>query len=53
MARLPREQRQVLELKYLVGLRNGEVALALRKSIGAVNALQWRALRAMRGMVPR
>jgi RNA polymerase sigma-70 factor (ECF subfamily) len=53
MARLPREQRQVLELKYLVGLKNGEVARAMRKTTGAVNALQWRALRAMRGMVPR
>jgi RNA polymerase sigma-70 factor (ECF subfamily) len=53
MARLPREQRQVLELKYLVGLKNGEVARAMGKSVGAVNALQWRALQAMRGMVPR
>lgn len=53
MERLPREQRQVLELKFLLGLRNPEVAAAMGKTVGAVNALQWRALRAMRGMVPR
>jgi RNA polymerase sigma-70 factor (ECF subfamily) len=53
MARLPQEQRQVVELKYLVGLRNGEVALAMGRTTGAVNSLQWRALRAMRGLIPR
>ena len=44
LERLPREQRQVIELKYLVGWTNEEVGRALGKSIGAVNALQWRAL---------
>ena len=51
--RLPKEQRQVIELKYLMGLRNPEVARALGRTTGAVNALQWRALRALRGMVER
>ena len=44
---LPTEQRQVVELKYLVGLTNDEVAAALGTTAGAVNAKQWRALRAL------
>jgi RNA polymerase sigma-70 factor (ECF subfamily) len=44
---LPTEQRQVIELKYLVGLTNDEVAIAMGCSPGAVNAKQWRALRAL------
>lgn len=44
---LPEEQRQVIELKFLVGLTNDEVAAALGKKPGAVNAQQWRALRAL------
>lgn len=48
MDRLPEEQRQVLELKFLIGLTNSEVAAALGKTTGAVNAKQWRALEALR-----
>jgi RNA polymerase sigma-70 factor (ECF subfamily) len=44
---LPTEQRQVIELKYLVGLSNNEVASAMEVSTGAVNAKQWRALKAL------
>ena len=44
---LPTEQRQVIELKYLVGMNNAEVAAALETSTGAVNAKQWRALKAL------
>jgi RNA polymerase sigma-70 factor (ECF subfamily) len=44
---LPEEQRQVIELKFLVGLSNDDVAAALGKKPGAVNAQQWRALRAL------
>lgn len=47
LAALPEEQRQVIELKYLVGLTNEEVGAALGKKPGAVNAQQWRALRAL------
>jgi RNA polymerase sigma-70 factor (ECF subfamily) len=47
LAALPEEQRQVIELKYLVGLTNDEVGAALGKKPGAVNAQQWRALRAL------
>jgi RNA polymerase sigma-70 factor (ECF subfamily) len=45
--RLPTEQRQVIELKYLVGLSNAEVADAMATSPGAINAKQWRALKAL------
>ena len=48
MERLPAEQRRVHELKYLGGMKNGEVASALGKSKGAINAMQWRALGSLR-----
>jgi RNA polymerase sigma-70 factor, ECF subfamily len=51
IARLPKQQRQVIEMKYLLGMSNPEVAVALRKSIGAVNAQQWRALQALKEMM--
>jgi len=51
IARLPREQRQVIELKFFVGMRNPEVALALGTSVGAVNARQWRALAGLRALL--
>jgi RNA polymerase sigma-70 factor, ECF subfamily len=49
--RLPGEQRQVVELKFLMGATNAEVAATLGKSEGAVNAKQWRALTALRTML--
>jgi RNA polymerase sigma-70 factor (ECF subfamily) len=45
--RLPTEQRQVIELKYLVGMSNDEVAAVTGTTAGAVNAKQWRALRTL------
>ncbi len=48
LGRLPERQRQVIELKFLVGLTNHEVAGALGKSVGAVNVQQWRALANLR-----
>jgi RNA polymerase sigma-70 factor, ECF subfamily len=48
LARLQEDQRRVIELKFLVGLANPEVAQALGKSVGAINALQWRALANLR-----
>ena len=45
--RLPTEQRQVIELKYLVGMSNAEVAAAMDTSPGAINARQWRALKTL------
>lgn len=49
--RLPDEQRQVVELKFLMGATNAQVAAALGKSEGAVNAKQWRGLAALRRML--
>jgi RNA polymerase sigma-70 factor (ECF subfamily) len=49
--RLPKQQRLVVEMKYLLGMTNAEVAAALGKSIGAVNAQQWRALQALKEMM--
>lgn len=51
LARLPKRQRQVIEMKYFMDLPNPEVARALGISIGAVNAKQWRALRALEKML--
>jgi RNA polymerase sigma-70 factor, ECF subfamily len=46
--RLPTEQRQVIEMKYFMGMRNPEVADVLNTTVNAVNARQWRALAALR-----
>lgn len=51
LRKLPDMQRQVIELKFLVGLTNEEVGAALGKSPGAVNAQQWRALQALKLLV--
>ena len=48
LSRLTPQQRQVITLKFLEGWENREVALALRKPVGAVKSLQHRALRALR-----
>jgi len=44
---LPRKQRRVVELKFLIGFTNDEVASALGTSPGAVNAMQWRAMKTL------
>ncbi len=51
IGRLKGRQRRVVELKYLAGLDNAEVAAALRTTPGAVNTLQWRALRNLERML--
>jgi RNA polymerase sigma-70 factor (ECF subfamily) len=48
LAHLTPEQRQVVMLKFLEGWENEEIAQALGKPIGAVKALQHRALEALR-----
>jgi RNA polymerase sigma-70 factor, ECF subfamily len=45
---LTSEQRQVILLKYVEEWKNDEIALALDKPVGAVKALQHRALRSLR-----
>ncbi len=42
------EQRQVIVLKFLQGLSNAEVADILDKTVGAVKALQYRGIKALR-----
>lgn len=48
---LGRKQRRVIELKYFAGLGNDEVAGVLGVTPGAVNTLQWRALRQLRSLL--
>jgi len=45
---LTEDQLQVIVLKFIEGLSNNEVAQILAKSEGAINALQYRALRTLR-----
>ncbi len=49
--RLTPEQREVVVLKFLEGWENAEVAALLGKPVGAVKALQHRALEALRRQV--
>jgi RNA polymerase sigma-70 factor, ECF subfamily len=49
--RLPDDQRQVVELRYLAGLTNAEVAAAMGVSASAVNTKRWRALCALRDVL--
>ncbi len=48
LGRLTEDQRQVIILKFIEGLSNAEVAPILGKTEGAINALQYRALQALR-----
>jgi RNA polymerase sigma-70 factor, ECF subfamily len=48
LSRLTPDQRQVIVLKYLQGLNNREISLAVGKTIGAIKALQHRGLAALR-----
>lgn len=48
---LTAEQRQVIVLRYIEGWDNKEVAQALNKPIGAIKALQHRALQSIRKLV--
>ncbi|NIV29817.1 MAG: sigma-70 family RNA polymerase sigma factor [Anaerolineae bacterium] len=53
IARLTEGQRQVILLKFIEGLDNETTARTLGKSIGAVKALQHRALAALRRILER
>lgn len=48
---LPSNQRQVIAMKYFAEMSNAEVAKAMGRSEGAVNALQHRALRRLGRML--
>jgi RNA polymerase sigma-70 factor (ECF subfamily) len=51
LMRLTPEQREVVVLRYLEGWENAEVAALLGKPVGAIKALQHRALDALRRQV--
>jgi len=51
LAHLTPDQRQVIVLKYLEDWRNDEIALALEKPVGAVKALQHRAINTLRRLL--
>lgn len=53
IGRLSKDHRQVVEMKYLMGLENDDIAKAMGKSTGAVNAMRWRALAELRKVVER
>ena len=48
ISKLPTEQRQVIEMRFFMGLRNPHVAAVMNTSTDAVNVRQWRALDALR-----
>ena len=49
--RLPSEQRQVIELRFMENFSHDEVAIALGKTVEAARALQYRAVEALRQML--
>lgn len=51
LRRLNGRQRKVIELKHLAGLNNAAVDAALGIEPGAVNTLQWRALRKLESIM--
>jgi DNA-directed RNA polymerase specialized sigma24 family protein len=50
VSRLPKDQRQVVEMKYLLALNDIEVAAYLDRSATAVNAMHWQAISSLRMM---
>jgi RNA polymerase sigma-70 factor (ECF subfamily) len=53
LARLPEDQRTVLLLRFEGGMRNAEIARVLGRTEGAVKALTFRAITALRGNLSR
>jgi RNA polymerase sigma-70 factor (ECF subfamily) len=53
MCHLTEEQRQVILLKFMEGCSNAQVARVLKKSEGAIKALQHRALRSLKRAMAR
>ena len=50
VSRLPKDQRQVIEMKYLLALNDVEVAAYLDQSPTAVNAMHWQAISSLKMM---
>ncbi len=53
LSRLTEEQRLVVVLKFLEDWSNDEIAIALKKPVGAVKSLQHRGLQSLRRMLRR
>ena len=53
MGELTEEQQEVITLKFIEGYENSEIADMLSKSVGAVKALQFRALASLRKILKR
>lgn len=51
LARLPDDQRIVLQLRLITGLTTAETAARMERSEGAVRSLQFRAIQALREMI--
>lgn len=51
LKQLTEEQRRVLLLKFFHGMSNEEIATTMQKSVGAVKALQHRALNSLRRVI--
>lgn len=48
LSHLTDEQREVITLKFIEGYSNGEISQIMKKSVGAIKALQFRALATLR-----
>jgi RNA polymerase sigma-70 factor (ECF subfamily) len=48
ISKLPTEHRQLIEMKFFMGLRNPHVAAVMNTTATAVNVRQWQALAALR-----
>ena len=53
LARLPEDQRTVLLLRFEAGLRNAEIARTIGRTEGAVKALTFRGISALRKHLDR
>lgn len=53
VALLPEGQRELIEMKYLVGMSDPEVATCFKKSIEAVDELRWQAIISMKGLMEK
>lgn len=51
IAQLPEEQQQVIILRFVEGMRHGEIAEILNKSKGACRTIQYRAINALSGLM--
>ena len=53
VALLPEDQRELIEMKYLLGMTDPEVATCFKKSIEAVDELRWQAIISMQELMER